>query len=137
MDYYEEHNETPPPRTKAGSEEHERWIEYTRMECEQALDELREEEVDKKTAYDTYRHAALQKAEELCKELDSLMGIIWNYSREQSEVLLDCNVEDEWEKETVYFADDADGLVDWDERIEAIESAHLSIQNVICQLGDN
>lgn len=134
--YYEEHNETPPPRTKAKSEEHERWLDYTRQECEQALDELRAEEVDKKTAYDTYRHAALQKAEALRDELAALLEMVRQYDDEQSEVFFDCKVMDEWEGEYTDFSDDADGLVDWDERIEAIESAHLSIQNVVFQLGD-
>ena len=135
--YHEDHCDPPPPRTKAGSDEHERWLDYTRMECEQALDELRAEEVGKKTAYDTYRHAALQKAEALRDELAALLSMVRQCDDEQSEVLFDCKVMDEWEGEYTDFSEDAEDLVDWQERIEAIESAHLSIQNVVYQLGDN
>lgn len=122
MDYYEEHNETPPPRTRAGSQEHEQWLELTREEIDCEIEGQKIEDKNEKAVLNVYLKKVTDTLTELEADLKRNIAHAEHAKDCQAEFLEECKIVDEWQDETIDFAEDA-SFMDWQTKIDNLKHA--------------
>ena len=128
IDYYhEDHCDPRPPRTRAGSAEHETWLDATREEVEADIQAHQEADETRAMAMNVRLSIIRGKMVEIEEQLKRITSQVQHAKDCQDEFRADCKQVDEWQDETVDFAEDA-YFMDWQTKIDNIKEALSLVQ---------